>query len=80
MYEVEKELAEKELGRLALAILEGLHGTDFLNPIVGNDAVGALQLIRQVLDDERKSDFECVEDIVDILWRAGIHTNRHDFG
>lgn len=80
MHEVEREIAEKELGRLALAILEGLHGTDVLDPIVENKAIVALQSIREVLDDESRSDFDCVEEIVNILWHAGVTTSRHDFG
>ena len=80
MLEVEKEMAEKELGRLALAVLEGLHGTDFLNPIVGSEAISTLQEIRDVLNNEHLSDFECIEEIVNILWLAGITTSRHDFG
>ena len=80
MFEIEREIAEKELGRLALVILEGLHGTDVLDPIVENKAIVTLQSIREVLDDESRSDFDCVEEIVNILWRAGISTNRHDFG
>ena len=80
MYEIGREMAEKELGRLALVILEGLHGTDTLDPIVENKAIVTLQSIREVLDDESRSDFDCVEEIVQILWCAGISTNRHDFG
>ena len=80
MHEIEKEIAEKELGRLILSLLKGLHGTDFLYPIVENEAVSALQHIKDILDDEGMSDFDCVEEIVRILWRAGISTDRHDFG
>lgn len=80
MLKIEKEIAEKELGRLALAMLEGLHGTEFLSPVVGNEALCTLQRIRDILDDERRSDFECIEEIVNILWYAGIATSRHDFG
>ena len=80
MFDVEREIAEKELGRLALSVLEGLHGTDFLTPIVWNDAIGTLQEIKNTLNKGYLSDFECIEEIVDILWRAGITTNRHDFG
>ena len=80
MYEVERNIAEKELGRVALALLEGIHGADYLHPIVGNEAVFTLQAIKDILDNERKSDFDCVEEIVRILWQAGIPTNRHDFG
>lgn len=79
MYDVEKEIAEKELGRLAMVILEGVHGTDFLNPVIGNEAILTLQCIRDILEDESKSDFACIEDIVEALWRAGISTTRHNF-
>lgn len=80
MFEVERQIAEKELGRVALMMLEGLHGTDYLHPIIGNEAVCALQAIRNTLDNEHLSDFECIEEIVAILWNMGIATNRHDFG
>ena len=80
MLEVEREIAEKELGRLALALLEGIHGGDYLHPIVGNEAVFTLQAIKDIVDHEGRSDFDCVEEIVQILWQAGIATSRHDFG
>ncbi|MBP3521755.1 MAG: hypothetical protein J6J87_10490, partial [Oscillospiraceae bacterium] len=77
--EVEREMTEKEIGRTMLALFEGLHGREFFSPIVENEAVRTLQLIQNVLNDEGKSDFECVEEIVAILWDAGISTDRHDF-
>lgn len=80
MLEIEREMAERELGRLALAVIEGLHGTDVLTPIVGNEALFTLQKIQDILNNEHNSDFECVEEIVDALWHAGITTDRHDFG
>lgn len=80
MFQVERELVEKEIGRTMLALFEGLHGQEFFSPIVENEAVCALQAIRDVLNREEKSDFECVEEIVNILWEAGISTSRHDFG
>lgn len=76
MLEVEREMTEKEIGRTMLALFEGLHGREFFSPIVENEAVRALQAIRDVLNREEKSDFECVEEIVNILWEAGISTNR----
>ena len=79
MLEVEREMTEKEIGRTMLALFEGLHGREFFSPIVENEAVRTLQLIQNVLNDEGKSDFECVEEIVAILWDAGISTDRHDF-
>lgn len=80
MLEVEREMTEKEIGRTMLALFEGLHGREFFSPIVENEAVRTLQLIQDLLNDEEKSDFECVEEIVNILWEAGISTSRHDFG
>lgn len=79
MLEVEREMTEKEIGRTMLALFEGLHGREFFSPIVENEAVRTLQLIQNVLNDEGKSDFECVEEIAAILWEAGIPTSRHDF-
>lgn len=76
MLEVEREMTEKEIGRTMLALFEGLHGREFFSPIVENEAVRTLQLIQNVLNDEGKSDFECVEEIVNILWEAGISTTR----
>ena len=80
MYKVAREIAEKELGRLALAVLEGLHDADYWGPAVTSEAIGTLQKIQDVLNNESLSDFECVEEIVVILGCAGITTSRHDFG
>ena len=80
MHEVEREIMEKELGRLALAMLEGIHSADYLRPIVGQKTVFVIGAIKDVLDNAHKSYFECIEEIVQILWGAGIPTNRHDFG
>lgn len=78
MYEVEREMTEKEIGRTMLALFEGLHGKDFFSSIVENEAVRTLQLVQNVLNDQGKSDFECVEEISRILWDAGIPTNRRE--
>lgn len=80
MFQVERELVEKEIGRTMLALFEGLHGQEFFSPLAESNAVRTLQLIQDLLNDEEKSDFECVEEIVNILWEAGISTSRHDFG
>ena len=63
-----------------LALFKGLHGRDFFDILAERDAIHTLQLIHNVLDDERNTDFECVEEITRLLWEAGISTNRHDFG
>lgn len=75
-----RELWEKELGRVALAAIEGIHGSDFLKAVVQNDAAVLLQAIQDILDNESLSDFNCVEEIVCLFERAGISTARHDFG
>lgn len=80
MYDVGKELMAKELGQLALGILEGIHGSDLLDPILGNEAVRILQSIQDVLNDEALDDFQCVEEIVSIFEGSGLSTSRHDFG
>lgn len=77
---VGRDLVEKELGRTALAMLESLHGKNCVIPAVETEAIRLLEAIRSVLDNENLSDFDCIEEIVDILWHAGIVSNRHDFG
>lgn len=80
MHEVEKELAARELGQLALGILEGIYGSDFLDPITESNAVHILQDIQDVLNNGTLTDFQCVEEIVSIFERSGLSTSRHDFG
>lgn len=77
---VDRELWEKELGRIALAALEGIYGISAFDPIVENRAIALLQSIQNILNNEDLNDFNCVEEIVSLLGRSGISTTRHDFG
>ncbi len=77
---VERELLAMELGRLSLGILEGIHGSDFLDAAADHHAIRILQDIQDILNNEQLSDFCCVEEIVSLLERSGISTTRHDFG
>ena len=77
---VERELWERELGRMALKAIEDIRGGEVLAPAVEGAAAGLLETIRGILDDGELSDFDCVEEIVSALSRAGISTSRHDFG
>ncbi len=77
---VDRELWEKELGRVALRAIEEIHGGDALAPAVQTAAAGLLETIRGILDDESLNDFDCVEEIVHVLDSVGITTTRHDFG
>lgn len=80
MYEVEKELVARELGQLALGILEGIYGSHILEPIAENEAVRILQHIQILLNDEGLDDFQCVEEIIATFESSGLSTSRHDFG
>lgn len=77
--EIERELWEKALGRAALNAIEDL-SPDLLKLEVEEDAVQILEEIRNILDDYKLDDFECIEYIVSVLERWGISTIRHDFG
>lgn len=74
-------LMERELGRLVLELLEerGAVGPELLQA-AEQRALGIVRDIQAVLDDPKRSDFNCVEEITDILARAGVPTDRHDFG
>lgn len=77
---VERELWERELGRMALKAIEDIQGGEVLVPAVEAAAAGLLETIRGILDDGDLSDFDCVEEIASAMARAGISTSRHDFG
>lgn len=77
---VGRDLVERELGRTALTMLESLYGKNCVIPAVESEAIRLLEAIRSVLDNENLSDFDCIEEIVKILQRDGVLTNRHDFG
>lgn len=77
---VDRELWEKELGRIALAAMDGIHGAGVFESVIEHDAIVILQAIQDILNSEDLSDFNCVEEIVSLLERAGISTTRHDFG
>ena len=67
-------LMERELGRTALEQAMAVV------PAAEQRALKMIQAIQTVLDDSARSDFECVEEIVNILEREGIPVSRHDFG
>ena len=69
---------ERELGRTALELL-GEQAMAVV-PAAEQRALKMIQAIQTVLDDSARSDFECVEEIVNILEREGIPVSRHDFG
>lgn len=73
-------LMERELGRTALELLGEQAMAELLVPAAEQRALKMIQAIQTVLDDSARSDFECVEEIVSILERAGIPVSRHDFG
>lgn len=73
-------LLEREVGHLVLELLGNESVLSLLVSAAEQQAVEALQAIQTVLDDPDCSDFACVEEIVCILERAGIQTDRHDFG
>lgn len=77
---VARELMAMELGRLSLGILEGIYGSEFLDMTADHHAIRILQDIQNILNNERLTDFCCVEEIVSLLERSGISTTRHDFG
>lgn len=73
-------LMERELGRTALELLGEQAMAELLVPAAEQRALKMIQAIQTVLDDSARSDFECVEEIVNILERAGIPVSWHDFG
>lgn len=75
-----QELLEQELGRCMLEILGEQFKAESLVSAAEQRALGVVQAIQSVLDDQTKSDFDCVEEIVCILHRAGVSTFRHDYG
>ena len=72
-------LMERELGRLVLE-LAGERDAALLLQAAEQRALDIVRDIQAVLDDPGRSDFECVEEITDILARAGIPTARNDYG
>lgn len=75
----EDDILALALGQMLLAYEKTLD-KDALAARVKNDAVQCLLDISNILDREELSDFECVEEIVTRMERAGLVTNRHDFG
>lgn len=73
-------LLERELGHAALELLGEQAAAALAVPAAEERALNIVQAIQSVLDDESRSDFACVEEIVCILARAGVPTSRHDFG
>lgn len=73
-------MMERELGRLVLELLEERGTAASAYPAAEQRALETVQAIQAVLDDEGRSDFDCVEEIAGILERAGAPTSRHDFG
>lgn len=71
---------ERELGRLILGLPEERGAAGLALPAAEQRALGTVQAIQTVLDNPGYSDFECVEEITDILAQAGVPTSRHDFG
>ncbi len=80
MDEVSRAIAEREVGRMVLKILEGLKGSDYFEPNMEITAIRTLQRIQIAMDDEDLSGFDCVNVIADILACVGINTWRHDLG
>lgn len=78
MDEVSRAIAEREVGRMVLKILERLKGSDYFEPNMEITAIRTLQRIQIAMDDEDLSDFDCVNVIADILACVGINTWRHD--
>lgn len=73
-------LIQRELGRTVLELLGEQTLDELLIPAAEQRALGIVQDIQTVLDDSARSDFECVEELVSILEKAGISVSRHDFG
>lgn len=71
-------LMERELGHLALELLEERDIAASIIPAAEKRALGLVQAIQAVLDDPALSDFQCVDEIAGLLRRAGIPTSRHD--
>lgn len=75
-----RELIERELGHRMLELLDEQSRAELLVPAAEQRALGIVRAIQSVLDDGGRTDFDCVEEIVRILERAGVSTSRHDFG
>lgn len=78
-WSVSEELLAQAIGREALKHMEA----ESLAKRVECDAVGILEEIRQILDDDSLDDPECfyrIEAIVSAFHRHGIPAQRHDFG
>lgn len=73
-------LMEREFGRAALELLGEQAMAELLVPAAEQRALGLVQAIQTVLDGSARSDFECVEEIVNLFEREGIPVSRHDFG
>lgn len=73
-------LMEHELGHTLLELLGEHSLTELVVPAAEQRALGIVRNIQAVLDDESRSDFDCIEEIVCILEKAGVSTSRHDFG
>lgn len=73
-------IMERELGHAALELLGEQTAAALLVPAAEQRALELVQAIQTVLNNSDHSDFECVEEIVSILEKAGITISRHDFG
>lgn len=79
MQPINRDILAVELGRIMLdsglsADLENLMKQTRFH------SAETLAQITAILDNTSLSDFECIEEIVELLWRVGIRTSRHDFG
>ncbi len=79
MTERERDLVALELGRMFLQYAKTIN-QEALAAGIRCGAEKCLLDISEILDREELSDFECVEEIVVRLEKAGLSTSRHDFG
>lgn len=78
---VSEELAAKTMGRFIMKTLKIVYEReDPLEIPVKSKAEQALQEIKNAMENQELSDFDCIEKIIHIFDRYGIDTFRHDFG
>ena len=76
--ELLKELLSKELGKIVLQMIDAAQ-IDYA-AIAADASYQALLKIKAVISDDSLSDFDCVEQIVNIFEDAGSDGgSRHDF-
>lgn len=75
----EDDILALALGKMLLAYEKTLD-KDALAAQVRSEAVQCLLDISTILDREELSDFECIEEIVARMEKAGLGASRHDFG